>query len=89
MAYKNKSQKTAYQNSYIKKKYDRITLLVPSGQKEIIQDAAECNGESVNAFINRLIEQELDSIAAESKRLINQEFDRMGRGNGLSGSGKD
>ena len=74
MAYKNKSQKTAYQNSYIKKKYDRITLLVPSGQKEIIQDAAECKGESVNAFINRLIEQELD---------------RMGRGNGLSGSGKD
>lgn len=74
MAYKNKADAVKYNNEYNAKKYDRITIVVPKGNKEIIQDAAECNGESVNAFINRLIEQELK---------------RTGRSFGFIDSGKD
>ena len=74
MAYKNKADAVKYNNEYNAKKYDRITIVVSKGNKKIIQTAAKDNGESVNAFINRLIEQELD---------------RMGRGNGILNSGKD
>lgn len=46
---------TKYINGFISEKYDRIGLLVPKGQKEIIRAHAESRGESVNAFIQRAI----------------------------------
>lgn len=49
-------------NKYIGTHYDRINLTVPKGNKEKIQVAAQSNGESVNAFINRLIDTELERI---------------------------
>ncbi len=49
-------------NKYIGTHYDRINLTVPKGNKERIQTAAQANGESVNAFINRLIDTELERI---------------------------
>ena len=73
MAYRNKSDAVKYNNEYNAKKYDRITIVVSKGNKEVIQTAAKDNGESVNGFINRLIEQELK---------------RMGRDYGFSDSGK-
>ena len=42
-------------NKYISKVYDRINLIVPKGQKSVIQAHAESTGESTNAFINRAI----------------------------------
>lgn len=48
---------TRAQNRYIAKAYDRINLTVPKGKKDIIQAHAEANGESVNGFINRAIDQ--------------------------------
>ena len=65
MAYKDKAQKTAYQNKYIGANYDRINLTVPKGRKEYIFFAAKQSGESVNAFINRLINAELDRLGIE------------------------
>ena len=59
MAYKDKAQKTAHQNDYISKAYDRINLLVPKGGKEQIQTAADAAGQSVNGYINRLIKQDM------------------------------
>ena len=59
MAYKDKAQKTAAQNKYISKAYDRINLLVPKGDKEQIRSAADVQGESVNGYINRLIKQDI------------------------------
>lgn len=41
---------------------DRISIALPKGQKELIKEAAARNGESVNKFIARLIEAELDSL---------------------------
>ena len=55
MAYKDKSVKTARQNEYISKSYDRINLLVPKGGKEQIQTAADAAGQSVNEYIRQAI----------------------------------
>lgn len=49
----------ASKNAWNAKAYDRIGLMVPKGRKEEIKAYAESCGESVNGFINRLIEQEL------------------------------
>jgi uncharacterized protein (DUF1778 family) len=53
---KQKFNKTAYQNKFIAKAYDRINLTVPKGEKEIIKaHAAKYDGGSVNGFIYRAI----------------------------------
>jgi uncharacterized protein (DUF1778 family) len=52
-----KFDKIAYNNSYNDKAYDRINLIVPKGKKDIIKAFAESNEESVNAFINRAIDE--------------------------------
>lgn len=46
---------TRAKNKYNAKAYERISLFVKTGEKEIIKAAAERRGESVNAFINRSI----------------------------------
>ena len=48
---------TKAQNKYIAKAYDRINLTMPKGKKDAVQDHAAKNGESVNAFINRAIDE--------------------------------
>jgi predicted HicB family RNase H-like nuclease len=40
----------------LKKLYDRIALTVPKGKKESIKAHAELQGESLNGFINRAID---------------------------------
>ena len=50
---------SAVKNRYNEKAYDRINLTVPKGQKEAIKEYAESKGESVNGFINRLIDAEV------------------------------
>jgi uncharacterized protein (DUF1778 family) len=42
-------------NKYNKKAYDRISLVVPKGEREKIRKAAEAVGESVNRYVNRAI----------------------------------
>jgi len=44
-------------NKYIQKNYDRINLTLPRGKKAEIQEHAQANGESVNAFIARAIDR--------------------------------
>ena len=55
MAYKDKAVKTAHQNEYISKAYDRINLLVPKGGKEQIQAAADAAVQSANEYIRQAI----------------------------------
>lgn len=47
--------------------YDRIEVKVSKGQKSIISEHAKCRGESLNAFINRAIQTQMqcDKEAAE------------------------
>lgn len=48
-----------YQNQYIKQKYDRFTATFPAGKKESYRQFANSHGESLNAYINRLIEEDM------------------------------
>ena len=51
--------KSAYRNKFIAENYDRINLTVPKGQKEAIKARAESQWESVNAYIWRLIQEDM------------------------------
>ncbi len=42
---------------YMKNNYDEIKIRVPKGKKENIQNYAATKNESVNAFINRAINE--------------------------------
>lgn len=44
-------------NRWNEKAYDRISLSVPKGKKEIIRKHAENRGESLNGFVNRAIDE--------------------------------
>ena len=55
----SKSQQKAV-HKYVKANYDRIELTVPKGQKDIIKAHAEAQGESVNGFINRAIDEAME-----------------------------
>ncbi len=61
MAFKNKSDAVKYTNEFNKQAYDRVSLMLKKGKKEIIQQKAKENGESVNAFINRAIDLLLEN----------------------------
>ena len=47
-------------NKYVKNNYDRINVTLPKGQREVIQSHAEKQGESVNAFICRAINETME-----------------------------
>lgn len=49
----------AHVNKYIANAYDRINLTVPKGKKDEIKAHAESQGESVNAYIWRLIQEDM------------------------------
>ena len=52
---------------YDQEKIDRIPLRVPKGKKEIIQAHAASRGESVNAFLNRAIDETMERDCKQSK----------------------
>lgn len=54
----SKAQQKAV-NKYMAANYDRINLTVPKGKKDTIQVHAEAQGESVNGFINRAIDNQI------------------------------
>ena len=55
----NEFNQIAYQNDYIKEKYDRINLTVPKGRKEEIKKRDAAVGKSVNEYINSLIDDDI------------------------------
>lgn len=54
-----KFDKIAYNNQFNANAYDRINLTVPKGKKDEIKAHAESRGESVNAYIWRLIREDM------------------------------
>lgn len=56
----DKEKSTKYKNAFIKETYDRINLTTPKGKKEVIKAHAESNGESLNGFINRAIDETIE-----------------------------
>lgn len=51
----------AVKNRYNNKAYDRIAVVVAKGRKNIIQAAAERAGLSLNAYIVKAIERQMDN----------------------------
>lgn len=49
--------KTEYKNNWQKENVDRVNLTMPKGKKDTIKAHAEAQGESVNGFINRAIDE--------------------------------
>ena len=47
-------------NKYRKNNYDLAQITMPKGKKDLIKAHAESRGESVNAFINRAIDETME-----------------------------
>ena len=47
-------------NKYMRENYDRVNLTMPKGKKDAVQIHAAQRGESVNAFINRAIDEAIE-----------------------------
>ncbi|MBM6851073.1 Arc family DNA-binding protein [Oscillibacter valericigenes] len=60
------ASKSEYRNGWIAEKLDRINLTVPKGKKDAIKAHAEAQGESVNGFINRAIDEAMERDNAVS-----------------------
>lgn len=46
---------TRAKNKYNRKAYDRINIMVPRGDRDVIRAVAEMNGMSMNEYISRLV----------------------------------
>ena len=55
----SKAQQKAV-NKYVKNNYDRINVTFPKGKKEVIMQAAEAAGESVNGYIKKAVDQRME-----------------------------
>lgn len=55
----SKAQQKAV-TKYMKENYDEIKIRVPKGKKEIIKEYAESRNESVNGYINRVIDEDMN-----------------------------
>lgn len=62
-----------YQNQYNKEKYDRITIMVPKGNKEVLQAYARKLNISLNAFMNKLIEESVTIERNDSESVTKAE----------------
>lgn len=50
-----------WNDANMKEKYDRIQLVVPKGEREIIKEFAKQQGKSLNAFVLELIDKAMNS----------------------------
>lgn len=57
---KKRNASTAAKNRYNAKNYDRINTVVPKGRKAELQAHADQQGESLNGFINRAIDETIE-----------------------------
>ena len=61
----SKAQQKAV-NKYIRQNYDRVNVNLPKGKRDTIRRYAERHGLSVNAYINRAIDEKIaQETAAE------------------------
>ncbi|WP_300684482.1 MULTISPECIES: hypothetical protein [Acutalibacter] len=55
----SKAQQRAV-SKYMKENYDVFQIRMPKGRKAVIQAHAQAQGESVNGFVNRAIDETMD-----------------------------
>lgn len=54
------SGKTEYKNKFAAEKYDRVGLMLPKGEKEIVKAHAQKRNESINGFVIRAIHETME-----------------------------
>lgn len=52
---------TRAKNKYNAANYDNLRIVVPKGKKDKIKAFADSKGESINGFVNRVIDEALQS----------------------------
>ena len=57
-------------HKYVKANYDRMEITVPKGKKDLIKAHAESQGESVNGFINRAIDETMNRERSDTNGLL-------------------
>ena len=60
MAYKDRTKLISYNNQYNTEKYDRVTVMLPKGGIEKLKTHDAARGESVNAFLQRAIQETME-----------------------------
>lgn len=60
----DKTEKSAYRNSWIAEKLDRVNLTMPKGKKEQVKETADRLGLSLNAYINLAIDERMERDAS-------------------------
>jgi len=63
---KNSDAKIKANNRYTEKTYDRLSIYIPKGQKEIIKSYADKQNKSLNGFIVDAIEKEIKKDIEDS-----------------------
>ena len=53
---------------YDQEKIDRIAMRVPKGKREVIQAHAQDQGESINAFLNRAVDETIERDQEKKKK---------------------
>lgn len=54
-----------YINDFIKENYDKFNLKMPKGKKAIVAAHAAAEGKSMSAYINELIDRDLEIMKEE------------------------
>lgn len=60
MSEARKAANKKWNDANLKEKYDRIQLVVPKGEKELIKAAADLVNESVSAYIYAAVRQRME-----------------------------
>ena len=50
------------QNDYNRKNYDRVSVMLPAGERDKIREIAKSQNKSLNAFILEAIEEKVNKI---------------------------
>jgi len=56
---KNSKAKIKANNKYTEKTYDRLSIYIPKGQKEVIKSHADKHNKSLNGYIVDAIEKQI------------------------------
>ena len=70
----SKAQQKAV-SKYMKENYDMYQIRMPKGKKDAIRAHAEARGESVNAFINRAVDETMERDSEVNKRSTTMQND--------------
>ena len=62
-----RNPRTVANNNTNKKLYDRLSVNVIKGNKELVQDYAKSIGESYNSLINKLLAREIEGFVPTDK----------------------